>query len=163
MTKRMIIMLVAVGVVLGAIFTFEWVLLPGIKKQFQAKFANPPQTVSTTVAAAQPWQPEMKAIGSLRAVRDADLSAQVGGTIAAIHFDSGADVPQGALLVELSSADDQAKLDSLKAQAELARITFQRDQRQLQAQAVSKAQVDTDELTLKSDLAQVAQQQAMLD
>ena len=61
------------------------------------------------------------------------------------------------------NADDVAKLNSLKAQAELARITYERDQRQLQAQAVSKQVVDADEQTLKSDLAQVAQQQATLD
>ena len=163
MWKRMIIMLLAVGIVLGAIFVFEWVLLPGIKKQVLAKFANPPQTVSTIVAAEADWQPQLKAIGSLRAVRGADLSAQVGGIVSAIHFESGADVKQGDLLVEFSNADDVAKLNSLKAQAELARITYERDQRQLKAQAVSKQVVDTDEQTLKSDLAQVAQQQATLD
>jgi membrane fusion protein, multidrug efflux system len=161
--KRMIIMLLIVGVVLGAIFWFEWVKLPAIMKNVLASQANPPQTVSDTVAQKQDWQPQMAAIGSLRAVRGADLSPQIGGTVSAIHFDSGADVQAGAVLVELSQADDQAKLDSLKAQAELARITFERDQRQLQAQAVSKQIVDTDAQTLKSDLAQVAQQQATLD
>jgi membrane fusion protein, multidrug efflux system len=163
MAKRMIIMLAIVGLVLGAIFGFELFVVPIFKKQVLAKFANPPQTVSTTVAATQPWQPQLKAIGSLRAVRGADLSAQVGGIVSAIHFESGADVPAGAPLIELSAADDQAKLASLQAQAELARITYERDQRQLQAQAVSKQIVDTDEQTLKSDLAQVAQQQATLD
>jgi membrane fusion protein, multidrug efflux system len=162
-TKRMIIMLAIVGVVLGAIFYFEWGFLPGFKKQMLASFANPPQTVSTTVAATQDWQPQLKAIGSLRAVRGADLSPQVGGTVSAIHFDSGADVKAGDLLIELSSADDVAKLNSLKAQAELARITYERDQRQLQAQAVSKQIVDTDEQNYRSFQAQVAQQQATLD
>jgi membrane fusion protein (multidrug efflux system) len=162
-TFRMIVMLLVVGVVLGAIFTFEWVAVPIFKKQVLAKFANPPQTVSTTVAAAQPWQPELRAIGSLRAVRGADLSPQVGGTVSAIHFDSGADVKEGDLLIELSSADDVAKLNSLKAQAELARITLERDQRQLQAQAVSKQVVDTDAQNYRSYQAQVAQQQATLD
>lgn len=161
--KRMAIMLVIVGVVLGAIFYFEWGLLPGFKKQALASFANPPQTVSTTVAGAQPWQQQIKAIGSVRAVRGADLSPQVGGTVSAIHFDSGADVKQGDLLIELSSADDVAKLNSLKAQTELARITLERDQRQLQAQAVSKQVVDTDEQNYRSFQAQVAQQQATLD
>src|SRR6185437_8031590 len=163
MAKRMIIMLVIVGLVLGAIFTFEWVLLPGFKKQILAQFANPPQTVSTMVAGTQDWQPELRAIGTLRAVRGADLSPQVGGTVSAIHFDSGADVKEGDLLIELSSADDVAKLNSLKAQAELARITLERDQRQLQAQAVSKQVVDTDEQNYRSFQAQVAQQQATLD
>jgi membrane fusion protein (multidrug efflux system) len=163
MAKRMIIMLLIVGLVLGAIFAFEWVFLPGIKKQVLASFANPPQTVSTAVASAQSWQPELRAIGSLRAVRGADLSPQVGGTVSAIHFDSGADVKEGDLLIELSSADDVAKLNSLKAQAELARITLERDQRQLQAQAVSKQVVDTDAQNYRSYQAQVAQQQATLD
>lgn len=163
MLKRMIIMLAIVGVVLGAIFYFEWGFLPGFKKQMLASFANPPQTVSTTVAQAQEWQPQLKAIGSLRAVRGADLSPQVGGTVSTIHFESGADVQEGAVLAELSSADDVAKLNSLKAQAELARITLERDQRQLQAQAVSKQVVDTDEQNYRSYQAQVAQQQATLD
>ncbi|HEV8014856.1 MAG TPA: efflux RND transporter periplasmic adaptor subunit [Stellaceae bacterium] len=161
--KRMIIMLLIVGVVLGSIFWFEGVKLPAIMKNVLASQANPPQTVSDTVAAKQDWQPQMTAIGSLRAVRGSDLSAQIGGIVSAIHFESGADVPEGALLVELSAADDRAKLDSLKAQAQLAQITYDRDQRQLQAQAVSKQVVDTDEQTLKSDLAQVAEQQATVD
>ena len=162
-TIRMIVMLLIVGVVLGAIFTFEGVVLPSIMKKVIASQANPPQTVSDMVAPTEDWQPQMAAIGSLRAVRGADLSAQIGGIVSAIHFDSGVDVQQGAVLVELSSADDQAKLDSLKAQAELARITYERDQRQFQAQSVSNHVVDTDAQTLKVDLAQVAQQQATLD
>jgi membrane fusion protein, multidrug efflux system len=161
--KRMIIMLVIVGVVLGAIFVFEGIVVPKIMKGVIASQANPPQTVSDTVAQAQDWQPQLSAIGSLRAVRGADLSAQVGGIVSSIHFDSGTDVQEGVLLVELSSADDKAKLDSLKAQAELARITYERDQRQFQAQAVSKQVVDTDAQTLKADLAQVAEQQATVD
>ena len=35
--KRMIIMLAIVGVVLGAIFYFEWGFLPGFKKQMLAQ------------------------------------------------------------------------------------------------------------------------------
>ena len=163
MTKRMIIMLAIVGIVLGLIFAFEGILRPMFIRKFIATLANPPQTVSTMVAGEQKWQKQLTAIGSLRAVRGSDLSAQIGGIVSAIHFDSGADVPAGAVLVELSAADDQAKLDSLKAQAELARTTFERDQRQLQAQAVSKQLVETDAQTLKSDLAQVAQQQATLN
>jgi membrane fusion protein (multidrug efflux system) len=159
----MIIMLLIVGVVLGAIFVFEGIVLPSLMKKVIAAGANPPQTVSDMVAQKQEWQPQLSAIGSLRAVRGADLSAQIGGIVSAIHFESGVDVQEGTVLVELQSADDKAKLDSLKAQAELARITYERDQRQLQAQAVSKQVVDTDEQTLRSDLAQVAQQQATLD
>ena len=163
MTKRMIIMLLAVGIVLGAIFVFELVLLPGFKKKVLASFANPPQTVSTIVARVEQWQKQIHAIGSLRAARGADLSTQVAGTVSAVHFESGAEVAQGTLLVGLSAEDDIAKLNALKATAALARITYERDQRQLKAQAVSQQVVDTDAQNLKSDEAQVQQQQAIVD
>ena len=159
----MIIMLAAVGLVLGTIFVFELVVAPYFKKQFIATLANPPQTVSTTVAAKQSWQPQLKAIGSLRAMRGADLSSQVGGIVSAIHFESGAEVAQGTLLIELSSADDVAKLDSLKATAALARLTYDRDKRQFDAHAVSQQVVDNDAQNAKSAEAQVAQQQATVD
>ena len=162
MAKRMILMLVAVGVVLGGIFGFE--AFKGAKiKEFMASQGAPPQTVSTAVAELQTWQSHLEAVGSLRAVNGADLSSQASGIVSAIHFDSGADVKAGTLLVELTAADDVAKLQSFKAIAALARITYERDERQLKAQAVSQQTVDTDLQTLKSVEAQVAQQQATVD
>jgi membrane fusion protein, multidrug efflux system len=163
MIKRMIIMLAAVGIVLGLIFAFEGFLRPYFIKQFIATLANPPQTVSTAVAKVEPWQKQLHAVGSLRAARGADLSTQVAGTVSAVHFESGAEVAEGTLLVELSAEDDIAKLNALKATAALARITYERDQRQLKAQAVSQQVVDTDAQTLKADEAQVAEQQAVVD
>ncbi len=162
MAKRMILMLILVALVFGGIFGFEAFRSKAIK-QFMASLSAPVQTVSTTKAAYQDWQPHLEGVGSLRAVNGADLSAQVSGIVSAIHFESGADVKEGTLLVELTAADDLAKLRSLKATAALAKITFERDQRQLKVQAVSQQTVDTDEQNLKSAEAQVAQQQATID
>lgn len=163
MTKRMIIMLIAVGVVLGAIFTFEAVLRPMFIKRYLASLRNPVETVSDMTASEQPWQKQLQALGSLRAVRGANLSAQVGGIVSAIHFKSGTEVAAGTLLVQLDDKEDVAKLDQLKAQATLARITYERDLRQLRANAVSRQVVDTDEQNLKADEAAVAEQQATVN
>ncbi len=162
MAKRMIAMLVLTGVVLAGIFGFEAFRATMIKR-FIATQTAPVQTVSASPAVASDWQARLTAIGSLRAVRGADLSAQVGGIVAAIHFDSGVEVPEGAVLLELQQADDLAKLASLEASAALARITYARDLRQLQAQAVSQQTVDTDEQNAKAADAQVAEQQATVD
>ncbi|HUN45151.1 MAG TPA: efflux RND transporter periplasmic adaptor subunit [Stellaceae bacterium] len=162
MIKRFVIMLAVVGVVLGGVFAFK-AFVAGKIKESLAAFATMPQTVSTTAAAVQDWQPRLEAVGSLRAMNGADLSSQVSGLISAIHFESGADVKEGDLLLELASSDDLAKLQALKASAALAKITYDRDERQLKAQAVSQQVVDTDAQNLKSAEAQVAQQQATLD
>ena len=122
-----------------------------------------PQTVSTVKAARTSWQAQVHAIGSLRAVRGADLSAQASGVVKAIEFDSGNDVPAGKVLLRLRPNDDFAKLDQLEAAAELAAQTLKRDQEQFAAQAVSQAMIDTDVSTLKSARAQVIAQRALIE
>ncbi|HEX4043980.1 MAG TPA: efflux RND transporter periplasmic adaptor subunit [Xanthobacteraceae bacterium] len=162
MTKRMVIMLVAVAIVLGAVFGFQAFKGMMIRKYMSA-MGSPPQTVSTTKAAFSQWQPNIEAIGSLRAVKGADLSLEVSGVVDSISFNSGDDVAAGTVLLKLRADDDAAKLDSLKATAALNEITYQRDLKQFKIQAVSQANLDTDEANLKNVNAQVAQQQAILD
>lgn len=162
MNRRMIVMLVAVAIVFGGVFGF---ISFGhyMRDKFMHSMGMPPQTVSTMVAAQQDWQPRLEAVGSLRAVNGTDLSPQVAGTVSAVHFDSGAEVKAGTLLVELAQTDDLGKLRSLKATAALAQITLDRDLKQLAVHAVSQQVVDTDEQNLKNAQGQVDQQQATLD
>ena len=162
MTKRMVLMLVIAGVIFGGIFGFQAFKSYKIK-QYLSSQGVPPQTVSTIKASLQEWQPELSAVGTLRAVRGADLAAEVSGVISAIHFRSGEEVKAGAPLVQFNAAADIAQLESLKAAAELAQLTYQRDQRQLKVQAVSQATVDADEANLKVAKARVAEQQALVD
>ena len=162
MTKRMVFMLIAVGVVLGGVFGFQAFKNAMIKK-FMSAMAAPPQTVSTAMAAMQEWQPRIEAVGSLRAVNGADLSFEVSGIVKEIRFMSGDDVAAGDILVTLRSDDDMGKLAALQATAELSEINYQRDQQQFKIKAVSQATLDTDAANLKNAEAQVAQQQAVLD
>jgi len=162
LARRMIIMLVAVAVVFGGIFG---VIAFGhyMRDKFMHSRGYPPQSVATVVAGMQDWQPQLQGVGSLRAVNGADLSSQVVGTVSALHFESGADVKAGALLVELESADDVGKLQSLEAAAALAQITLDRDQKQFKVQGVAQQTVDADLQNLKGAQAQVAQQRAIVD
>jgi membrane fusion protein (multidrug efflux system) len=162
MTKRMLIMLAGVIIVLGAVF--GWLFVKGIIiKHVMSAMSNPPQTVSATKAGLGTWQPKIEAIGSLRALNGADLSIEVSGVVESISFNSGDDVQQGAELLKLRSEDDAAKLQSLQATAALNNINYQRDLQQFKLQAVSQANLDTDEANVKNANAQVAQQQAILD
>ncbi len=161
MTKRMVIMLLIVGLLFGAIFWFKS-FANSKGKEFMATMGNPTQTVSTIKATMQDWQPALSLVGSLRAVRGADLSSEVAGIVEDIKFDSGQEVKANTPLVQLVAADDAAKLESLKAAADLSEITYKRDQAQFQAKAISQSQVDTDAANLKSAKAQVAQQAATL-
>ncbi|MDP9127623.1 MAG: efflux RND transporter periplasmic adaptor subunit [Pseudomonadota bacterium] len=162
MIKRMLIMLLAVAVVLGAVFGFQAFKGAMIAK-YMAGMGNQPQVVSDTKAAYQDWQPQLSAVGTARAVNGADMSSEVSGIVQAINFESGADVEKGSVLVQLRADDDIAKLHALEATAKLAEVNYQRDIKQVKAQAISQAAVDSDAATLESAKAQMAEQQAVLD
>lgn len=162
MVKRMVLMLIAVGLVLGGIFGFQ--AFRGIMiKKYMASMGNQPQTVATATARLQEWQSRITAVGTLRAEKGADLSLEVAGIVEAISFKSGDDVPAGAVLLRLRADDDAAKLQALEATAQLASITYERDSKQFQAQAISRATLDTDTANLQNAEAQVAQQKALID
>jgi membrane fusion protein, multidrug efflux system len=162
MIRPLVIMVLCVVLVLGGIFGWQ-AFVGGIVKKAMAAGASAPQTVSTAIAAKSTWQAEISAIGSLRAVRGADLSAMIAGVVDEIQFDSGNDIPAGKVLLKLRPYDDFAKLEQLEASAELADQTLKRDREQFAAQAVSQATIDTDEATLKSARAQVVAQRALID
>ncbi len=161
MAKRMIIMLLAAGLLFGAIFGFKAFIGGFIKKKI-AEQGTPPQTVSTMKAGFSEWQPGFQAVGSLRAVRGADLAPEVAGVVTEIHFQSGQEVQAGAPLVQLNAGSDVARLQSLAAQAELAQVNYERNREQLKIQAVSQASADADAANLKSAKAQLAEQQALV-
>jgi membrane fusion protein (multidrug efflux system) len=122
----------------------------------------PPATVSTIVAHVSDWQDTVQAVGSLRAARGADLAAEVSGIVDWIGFDSGAEVPAGAVLLRLRPNDDAAKIAELQAAVDLAQANLARDQKQFHAQAVSQATIDADDSHVRAARAQLAQQQALM-
>lgn len=162
MIKRMLIMFVVVGLVLGGVFGFI-TFKNRMTKQFMTSQGQPVQTVSTTTASAMEWIPRRQAIGSLRAVQGTELSAEVAGMVTDIYFQQGENVEKGAPLLKLRSDSDIAKLKSLNATAELARITYHRDEAQFNVNAISKQTLDSDKANLDIAIANVAEQQALVD
>ncbi len=157
MTKRMLIMIGAVIVLIAALAGGKYLQI----RKLIASIPKPqPQTVSTIEVQAQPWQSQLKPVGTLSPVRGADLASEVAGLVRSVNFKSGQDVPAGALLVQLSADSDAAQLQALQAAADQAETALKRDQAQLAVRAVSQAQVDADTSNLKAARAQVAQQAA---
>lgn len=155
-------MLIMVGIVLGGIFGF--ITFKGrMIKEFMSSQGEPLQTVSTITASYLEWLPKLEAVGSLQAVQGANMSAEVAGIVEKIYFKQGDNVKLGTPLLQLRANDDIAKLESLKATAQLARITYNRDQAQFSVNAISKQTLDIDKANLNIAIANIAQQQALVD
>lgn len=161
MKRRLTIVLLAAGLLLAALVGFN--LFKGyMMREAMASNAAPAQTVTAQPVIYTQWQPELGAVGSLRAVRGVDVTTEIAGLVRTVRFKSGDDAKSGQLLVELNADSDIAQMHSLEAAAQLAGTVLNRDKLQYDAQAISKAQLDADEADLKNKRAQVAAQAAIV-
>ena len=158
--KRMILMIIGVLVLIAIIAGIKVLLV----MRMIASFPKPPPSVVTAATAEyQPWQPALPAVGTLRAVRGADLALDVSGLVTAVNLKSGDDVKQGQVLLQLRDSEDVAQLHQLQAAAALAKVTFERARQQLAVQAISKADYDNASADYKAKQAAVAQQEVNVD
>lgn len=141
MTKRMIIMLVLVGIVFGAIFGMKW-FGNKMMNEYLAKAPVPPATISAAAAGMMTWDNRLETIGSFVPVNGTEVTTESGGIVTAIHFDSGAKVGKGAALVTLDAANEAAELKRLEAQAELAELNRSRREKLYGMEAISKSDYD---------------------
>jgi membrane fusion protein, multidrug efflux system len=155
-TKRMVFMIIAVVVFIALIAGIKVLL---VVRMIKSMPPPPPAVVSTAKATFQDWQPELRAVGTLRAARGADLALDVAGLVTAVNVKSGDDVRQGQVLLQLRDTEDVAQLHQLEAQANLAEVTFNRAREQIAVQVISKADYDQAAADLKVKQAAVAQQQ----
>lgn len=153
-------MLIAMGLLLGSIFIYK--AFTTVMIMWAMAHQSHVINVSAMRAEYAPWQPQIKAVGSLRAVKGVDVTTEIAGMVKFIYFTPGSSVKQGTVLVQLNAGSDKALLQSLQANADLAKITYSRDKLQYSVNAISKQVLDTDEANLKNLEAQVAQQQAIL-
>ncbi|GAB3032185.1 efflux RND transporter periplasmic adaptor subunit [Oleiagrimonas citrea] len=159
LAKRMILMIVGVLVLIAVIAGIKTLLVMRMIKNMPKPG---PITVSTTKVVDKTWQPSLQAVGTLRAVRGADLAMEVSGLVTAVNLHSGQDVKKGQVLLQLRDGDEVAKLHQLEANAKLAGITFERARQQLAAKAISKAAFDSASADYKARQAAVQEQKVVV-
>jgi membrane fusion protein (multidrug efflux system) len=160
--SRMLLMLAAAAVLFGGIFGYN-IFKERMMKKFMSAGQIPPVTVSAIKAAAEVWQPKLKAVGDVRARQGVEVTCEAPGMVRKVHFASGDEVEAGRPLLQLNADADEAQLRVLEAAVELTQTVYERDQKQYAIQAVSKAVLDADLADLKSKKAQLVQQMAILD
>jgi len=142
MIKRLIIMLLAVGIFFGALFGWKaWVgYQTGL---MMSRRTMPPVTVSTTVATTATWSPVITAVGTLRASQGVDITAREAGMITELRFESGAQVAAGDVLARQYVEDERARLAALEADVRLAELNLSRSQDLLDKSLNSQFEYDT--------------------
>src|SRR3989475_9984323 len=141
MAKRMLVMLTATALIVGALGFVKF-------KQIQtaigqaASFQPPPEAVTTITAVQDQWPATLAAIGSVAAVQGVTVSADLPGTVDRIGFEAGRSVREGEVLALLDTRQEQAQLAAAEAQRELARLNFERMNGLLNERVISRAEFD---------------------
>lgn len=126
-------------------------------------FTPPPITVAATLARTETWPSQLDAVGTIRATRGVELSAETSGEIIAIAVSSGADVQVQQLLLTLNDSVEQASRKRQEANLKLARLLYKRDASLVQQKSIPQSQYDRSQADLDSAIAQLAETEARLD
>ncbi|MGN7740387.1 efflux RND transporter periplasmic adaptor subunit [Pseudomonas sp. 22526] len=142
-----------------------WKILPPGRDQF-----------ATVQVSRGTIESSVTALGTLQPRRYVDVGAQASGQIRKIHVEAGDPVKEGQLLVEIDPATQQAKLDASRfsienlqaqlqeqrAQNELARQKYQRQQNLAAGGATRDEDVQTARAELKATQARIDMIQAQI-
>lgn len=160
--KRMWLMLLGTLLVFGGVLGMQWY---GSQKmnEYMDNMPVQPATITAAEAGTSSWRDSVESVGTLVAIRGAELATEVPGTVKAIHYDNGAEVEAGEVILTLDSAPDRAELAALEAARELAAIELRRADSLLEQRNISRAELDQRASQLEQAQARVEAQKARIE
>jgi membrane fusion protein (multidrug efflux system) len=161
MFLRLLTVLLILAALIGGLAYLKYEQVTAQIAQFSAPM--PPSSVSEVRVESQRWQPQLDAVGSVRAVQGVMVNNEVPGQVQTIRFESGDRVRTGQPLVQLDTTVDQADLKGLEASLELAQLQIERNTKLLRDRAVSQGDVDQIQAELSRARAAVAAKRALID
>lgn len=124
---------------------------------------EPAESVVTALVREHQHVRTTTSIGTVVALRSITVRNELPGTVRHVALEPGKIVEAGTVLVALDVSVEEADLQALQAQAELARTQFARMQRMSQHRAASEMEVDAARAELEVVEAQVARIKAVIN
>ena len=124
---------------------------------------EPAETIVTALVREHEHVRRTTAIGTVIATRSITVRNELPGTVRHVALEPGKIVEAGAVLVALDVSVEEADLQALLAQAELARTQFARMQRMSEHRAASEMEVDSARAEQEVVQAQVARIKAVIN
>lgn len=141
MAKRMGLMLLVVGLFIAGIGTYKYMQIQAAIKAGSSR-TMPPTTVTTAIAKEEEWSATRTAIGTVVAVNGVMVSADLGGVVREITFESGRRVAAGQLLVRLETATERAQLAQAQASWDLAKLNLERAEKLIERGVIAQSDLD---------------------
>lgn len=160
--KRWLASIVLMVLVIGGLATFKVQEIMGAIA-FAESFPEPSSAVEVHVVDSASYQPMQKVFAEVVAPQRLELRNELGGIVASVGFESGAQVSQGQLLLQLDVREDEARLRALQARQQLASRTYARNQKLFRQQRISEQTLDESRAEFDSVEAELAQVKVQID
>jgi membrane fusion protein (multidrug efflux system) len=154
MWKKLVVTALAVGLVVAALIFAKLGQFTEMADA-AANMVEPPETVTAMTIERGHWEQIIAAPATVTAVQGVTVSADVGGRVVGIGFESGATVSAGHLLVQLDTESEEAQLAAAEAAAALAQADVERVRKLGKRDLASEDAVDRAEALVKETVAHV--------
>ncbi len=154
MLKKLFLAVVVVSLVIGGIVYTKLGQFAAMGEATE-NMVMPPETVTAAVVSEDEWEQVVRATGSVQAVQGVTVSAEIGGRVAEISFESGAQINAGDVLLQMDTATEDAQLASALATAALAKTERARIRKLIKRNVSSADELDQAEAQVKETAAQV--------
>ncbi len=161
MIKKILFAAVAVSLLVGAI-TFTKLGQFTAMGEAGKNMVMPPETVTSMSVENSQWEQLIAASATVTAVQGVELSAETGGRVTKINFESGSTVNKGDVLIQLDTSSEDAQLASAEATAALAKTSLKRTRELRKKNVASQDELDSAVAKVKETTAQTKNIRALL-
>jgi RND family efflux transporter MFP subunit len=161
MARSWLIVIVACLAVAGGLAYYKYSRIQAAIA-FAAAFPEPVTAVEAVLASEGVWQPVTSVTAEVVAQRSVVLSNELAGTITSVGFESGDVVQKGQVLLLLDTSEERARLAAARADAEIARLELERNQKLIASGAAAEEARDRARARYDAAVAAVNQLDAVI-
>lgn len=151
------------GLVLAGLGAAAWFVDRALERPAGSADAPPPVPVTVAMAHTGPFIDSLRAVGTARANEAVTITANVTEKVVAVPFAEGARVAAGAVLVELTRDEEEARLRETRARLNESRRQQDRVEELVRRRNASDAQLDEARMETASLEAQIEAIEAQID
>ena len=161
MFKKIFVALIGVVLLVGSIVYVKLGQF-AVLGEAAENMVMPPTTVTAETISQAQWEQVIEATATVSAAQGVTVSAEAGGRVTKILFESDATVEEGQALLQLDTSTEESQLASAEAAAALARTELARLRKLVQKKLSSQDAVDRALAQVKETVAQVGVIEALI-
>jgi len=163
MLKKILVALIGIIVVAGALAGIKTIQIVRMTEAANQQGGEGPTAVTAFEVERRSWEEHIAAVGSLEAVQGVMVATDLSGKVVEIAFEPGTQARTGQVLIRQDASTERAMLPGAEAEAERARLHYERMKSLLEQNVISQAEYDDADAAYRQARSRVADINSIID